>query len=105
MAKPPYAHSSAGALPSRGVSGAAMMLSGTRVPSRDVANSRVTSYDDKSTDVLVATAVGRGVWPSTATHHVAGEVNDSHDHATLSAPSADSGLAKSETELSGGSST
>ena len=57
------------------------------MPSLDVANSRLTSYPDRSTGVAVLSAVGRGAWPSAATHQAAGSVKDSHDHAIRSCPS------------------
>src|ERR1700735_5374985 len=105
MPKPPYAVSSAGAVPSRGVPGALITLRGTRVPSLDVANSRVTWYPDRSTGVLVLSAVGRGASPLAATYQVAGSVKDSRDQAIWSCPSADRLPVEDDTELSGGSST
>src|ERR1700728_2888327 len=105
MPKPPYAVSSAGAVPSRGEPGALITLRGTRVPSLDVANSRVTSYPDRSTGVVVPSAVGRGASPRAATHHVAGSVKDSHDQAIRSCPSAERRAEYDDTELIGGIST
>src|SRR4029077_21174632 len=98
MLYPPYAVSSAGAVPSRGVPGAAITLRGIRVPSFDVANSRVTSYPDRSTGVLVASAVGRGASPRASTHQVAGSVKDWHDQAIRSCPSAESRAESDDTE-------
>ena len=75
------------------------------MPSRDVANSRVTWYLDRSMGVVVLSAVGRGAWPSAATHHIAGSVKDSHDHAIRSCPSLDRRAKYDDTELIGGIST
>src|SRR5262245_57464761 len=102
MPKPPYAVSSAGAVPSRGVPGAAITLRGTRVPSLDVANSRVTSYPARSTEVVVLNAVGRGAWPSAAVHQAAGAVNDSPDQAIRSCSNVRTGEKYDETELTAG---
>src|SRR6266516_7677834 len=105
MPYPPYAVSSAGAVPSRGVPGGAITLRGTRVPSFDVANSRVTSYPDRSTGVAVVNAVGRGASPWAATHQVAGSVKDSHDQAIRSCPSVERRAEYDDTELIAGTST
>src|SRR5262249_59412426 len=90
------------AVPSRGVPGAAIALRGIRVPSFDVANSRVTSYPDRSTGVVVLSAVGRGASPRAATHQVAGSVKDSHDQAIRSCPSVERRAKYDDTELIGG---
>ena len=78
---------------------------GTRVPSLDVAISRVTTYSERSTEVVVRRAVGVGSPPSPLTHQVPASVYDAPRHATRFDRSCVRRAPNEDTELTGGMST
>ena len=76
MPYPPYAVSIVGAGPASNMPIGAMRLIGTWVPSTEVAETRRTSRPEKSSGVVVSSAVRLGApSESDATHHERGERN------------------------------
>ncbi len=78
---------------------------GTRVPSLEVAISRVTTYVERSTEVVVRSPVGVGSPPSPDTHQAAGSVYDAPIQATRPGPRRVKRAPYDDTELTAGITT